>query len=131
VLTSDEHADRSAGGQAILRVSIPRCFSARMCAGCWPRYGMGVLPWSSLAGRWLTGRYRKGRQAPASRCAEFMPAQYDLSDPDNRHKLETAEALAVVAENAGMSLVHMALARGYGECCLGEHGWRGAGPGGR
>jgi aryl-alcohol dehydrogenase-like predicted oxidoreductase len=69
-----------------------------------------VLAALDICGRWLTGRYRKGRQAPASRCAELMPAQYDLSDPDNRHKLETAEALAVVAENAGMSLVHMALA---------------------
>jgi aryl-alcohol dehydrogenase-like predicted oxidoreductase len=25
------------------------------------KYGMGVLPWSPLAGGWLTGRYRKGR----------------------------------------------------------------------
>ena len=28
------------------------------------RYGMGVIPWSPLAGGWLTGRYRKG-QRPA------------------------------------------------------------------
>ncbi len=71
---------------------------------------MGVLPWSPLAGGWLTGRYRKGRQAPISHRAERMPARYDLSDPGNQRKLEAAEALAVVAENAGMSLVHMALA---------------------
>src|ERR671928_303974 len=25
------------------------------------RYGMGVIPWSPLAGGWLTGRYRKGQ----------------------------------------------------------------------
>jgi aryl-alcohol dehydrogenase-like predicted oxidoreductase len=73
-------------------------------------YNMGVLPWSPLAGGWLTGRYRKGQQAPTSHRAERMPARYDLSDPDNQRKLEAAEALAVVAENAGMSLVHMALA---------------------
>ena len=24
------------------------------------KYGMGVIPWSPLAGGWLTGRYRKG-----------------------------------------------------------------------
>jgi aryl-alcohol dehydrogenase-like predicted oxidoreductase len=71
---------------------------------------MDVLPWSPLAGGWLTGRYRKGRPAPTSRRAERIPARYDLSDPDNQRKLEAAEALAVVAENAGLSLVHMALA---------------------
>ena len=42
--------------------------------------------------------------------AERMPARYDLSDPDNQRKLEAADALAVVAEDAGMSLVHLALA---------------------
>jgi aryl-alcohol dehydrogenase-like predicted oxidoreductase len=39
-----------------------------------------------------------------------MPARYDLSDPDNQRKLEAAEALAVLAEDAGLSLVHLALA---------------------
>jgi aryl-alcohol dehydrogenase-like predicted oxidoreductase len=74
------------------------------------RYGMGVLPWSPLAGGWLTGRYRKGRPAPTSHRAERMPARYDLSDPDNLRKLEAAEALAVLADNAGLSLIHLALA---------------------
>jgi aryl-alcohol dehydrogenase-like predicted oxidoreductase len=69
------------------------------------RYGMGVLPWSPLAGGWLTGRYRKGHPSPTSLRAERLPARYDLSDPDNQRKLETAEALAVVAQNAGLSLI--------------------------
>jgi aryl-alcohol dehydrogenase-like predicted oxidoreductase len=73
-------------------------------------YGMGVLSWSPLAGGWLTGRYRKGRPAPASTRAERLPGRYDLSDPDNQRKLEAAEALAVLAENAGLSLIHLALA---------------------
>jgi aryl-alcohol dehydrogenase-like predicted oxidoreductase len=73
-------------------------------------YGMGVLPWSPLAGGWLTGRYRKGRPAPTSHRAELVSAPYDLSDPDNQRKLEAAEALAVLAENAGLSLIHLALA---------------------
>ena len=29
------------------------------------RYGMGVIPWSPLAGGWLTGAYRKGQRDPA------------------------------------------------------------------
>ena len=74
------------------------------------RYGMGVLSWSPLAGGWLTGRYRTGRPAPTSSRVERLPARYDLSDPDNQRKLEAAEALAVLAENAGLSLIHLALA---------------------
>jgi aryl-alcohol dehydrogenase-like predicted oxidoreductase len=74
------------------------------------RYGIGVLPWSPLAGGWLTGRYRPGRPAPTSHRAELMPARYDLSDPDNQRKLDAAEALAVLADNTGLSLIHLALA---------------------
>lgn len=74
------------------------------------RYGMGVLPWSPLAGGWLTGRYRKGRPAPTSSRAARLPGRYDLSDPDNQRKLEAAEALAVLAEEVGIVLIHMALA---------------------
>src|SRR5579884_399532 len=41
------------------------------------RYGMGVIPWSPLAGGWLTGRYRQGTDLPSSRRAERIPARYD------------------------------------------------------
>jgi aryl-alcohol dehydrogenase-like predicted oxidoreductase len=74
------------------------------------QYGMGVLPWSPLAGGWLTGRYRKGQDAPDSNRKKRMPTRYDLSTPDNQRKLEAADALAVLAEEAGLSLVHLALA---------------------
>jgi len=74
------------------------------------RYGMGVIPWSPLAGGWLSGRYRKGQDAPESSRARRMPGRYDLSDPANQGKLEVAEALAQLAEEAGMSLIHLALA---------------------
>jgi aryl-alcohol dehydrogenase-like predicted oxidoreductase len=74
------------------------------------RYGMGVLPWSPLAGGWLTGRYRKGQDIPTSRRAERMPARYDLSNPDNQRKLDAADAFAELAEKADLSLIHMALA---------------------
>jgi aryl-alcohol dehydrogenase-like predicted oxidoreductase len=74
------------------------------------RYGMGVLPWSPLAGGWLSGRFRKGQDTPETRRAERMPGRYDLSDPVNQRKLEAADALAVLAEEAGLSLIHLALA---------------------
>src|SRR5690349_18741995 len=74
------------------------------------RYGMGVLPWSPLAGGWLTGRYRKGQDVPESRRAQRLPARYDLSNPENQRKLDAADALAELAEKAGLSLIHLALA---------------------
>ena len=74
------------------------------------RYGMGVIPWSPLAGGWLTGGYRKGKDLPKSMRAERLPARFDLSLPENQRKLEAADALAVLADEAGISLIHMALA---------------------
>jgi aryl-alcohol dehydrogenase-like predicted oxidoreductase len=73
------------------------------------RYGMGVIPWSPLAGGWLSGRYRKG-DYPESRRAQLIPRRYDMSIPANQRKLEAADALAQLAEEAGISLIHMALA---------------------
>jgi aryl-alcohol dehydrogenase-like predicted oxidoreductase len=74
------------------------------------QFGLGVLPWSPLAGGWLTGRYRKGQDVPASHRADRMPARYDLSIPGNQMKLDAADALAVLAEKADVSLVHLAIA---------------------
>jgi len=73
-------------------------------------YGMGVIPWSPLAGGWLSGNWRLGVENLTSRRAERIPGRYDLSDPDNQAKLEAADALAVLAEEAGLSLIHLALA---------------------
>jgi aryl-alcohol dehydrogenase-like predicted oxidoreductase len=73
-------------------------------------YGMAVIPWSPLAGGWLTGRYRKGQEPPTSTRAERIPGRYDLSLAENQRKLEAADALAVLAEDAGMTLIEMALA---------------------
>jgi aryl-alcohol dehydrogenase-like predicted oxidoreductase len=74
------------------------------------RYGLGVIPWSPLAGGWLTGRYRKGEDLPESRRAQRLPARYDMSKPSNQAKLDAVEELAVLAEEAGISLIHLALA---------------------
>ena len=74
------------------------------------RYGMGVIPWSPLGGGWLTGRYRLGTDLPDSHRAQRIPARYDMSLPGNQRKLEAADALAKVAEEAGISMIEMALA---------------------
>jgi aryl-alcohol dehydrogenase-like predicted oxidoreductase len=74
------------------------------------RYGMGVIPWSPLAGGWLSGKWRKDAEAPTSTRAERIPQRFDLSLPENQRKLEAADRLARLAEEAGLSLVHLALA---------------------
>jgi aryl-alcohol dehydrogenase-like predicted oxidoreductase len=73
------------------------------------RYGMGVIPWSPLAGGWLTGRYRKGQEIPTSHRAARIPQRFDVSLPANQAKLEAADALAGVAEEAGLGLIQLAL----------------------
>ena len=74
------------------------------------RYGMGVIPWSPLAGGWLSGRYGLGAELPGSHRAERIPSRFDMSIPGNQRKLEAADALAGLAGEAGMSLIEMALA---------------------
>jgi aryl-alcohol dehydrogenase-like predicted oxidoreductase len=74
------------------------------------QYGMGVIPWSPLAGGWLSGRYRKDRDIPTSHRAERIPDRYDMSLPENQIKLEAVDQLAQLAEEAGTTLIHMALA---------------------
>jgi aryl-alcohol dehydrogenase-like predicted oxidoreductase len=75
------------------------------------RYGMGVIPWSPLAGGWLSGKFRKNAdEAPTSRRAERLPQRYDLSLPGNQRKLDAAEELAQLAEETGITLIEMALA---------------------
>jgi aryl-alcohol dehydrogenase-like predicted oxidoreductase len=74
------------------------------------KYGMGVIPWSPLAGGWLTGRYRKGEDVPQSHRANRVPGRYDMSKPGNQAKLDAVEELALLAEDAGLSLIHLAVA---------------------
>src|SRR5829696_6278186 len=73
------------------------------------RHGMGVIPWSPLAGGWLSGRYRIGN-VPESRRAQMIPSRYDMSIPANQRKLEAADLLGQLAEEHGMTLIEMALA---------------------
>jgi aryl-alcohol dehydrogenase-like predicted oxidoreductase len=73
------------------------------------KYGIGVIPWSPLAGGWLTGRFRKGQDAPKSNRSRLIPLRYDLSNPENQVKLEAVEKLALLAEDAGISMIDMAL----------------------
>ncbi len=86
--------------RAVERDVLPAC----------EQYGMGVIPWSPLAGGWLSGRYTKGGESPGeSRRAQMIPSRYDMSIPGNQAKLAAAEKLAEVAEQAGMPLIEMSI----------------------
>jgi aryl-alcohol dehydrogenase-like predicted oxidoreductase len=77
------------------------------------RHGMGVMTYSPLAGGWLSGRYRKGQQVsgPGSvaRAQRFAEA-YDSANPANAAKLDAADALGRLADEAGLTLIQMAIA---------------------
>jgi aryl-alcohol dehydrogenase-like predicted oxidoreductase len=73
-------------------------------------HDMATITWSPLGGGWLSGRWRKDAEPPQSRRAERLPHRYDLSIPENQRKLDAADALARLADEAGMSLVHLAIA---------------------
>jgi aryl-alcohol dehydrogenase-like predicted oxidoreductase len=74
------------------------------------KYGMGVIPWSPLAGGWLSGKYRKGGEQPTGGRAARMPQRYDFSLPGNQKKLDVIEELDKLAAEAGIPLIHLALA---------------------
>ncbi|MGW1067526.1 aldo/keto reductase [Streptomyces aureus] len=71
-------------------------------------YGLGVLAWSPLASGWLSGAVRKGREIATSR-STFLPQRFDLTVPSNQARLDAVEKLAEVADQAGLSLIQLAL----------------------
>ncbi|MFB7287696.1 aldo/keto reductase [Actinacidiphila glaucinigra] len=71
-------------------------------------YGLGVLAWSPLASGWLSGAIREGREITTSRSA-FMPERFDTALPANRARLDAVERLAALADEAGLTMVQLAL----------------------
>jgi aryl-alcohol dehydrogenase-like predicted oxidoreductase len=78
------------------------------------RHHMSVICYSPLAGGWLSGKWRKGVEAPTPSTGRgasgLFKTRYDLDDPANAGKLDAADALAALAEDNGMSLVELAIA---------------------
>jgi aryl-alcohol dehydrogenase-like predicted oxidoreductase len=74
------------------------------------RHRMGAIVWSPLAGGWLSGKWRKGADDLSSRRSAMLPERYDLSIPANQRKLDAADALADLADEAGITLIELALA---------------------
>ncbi|NNU27118.1 aldo/keto reductase [Isoptericola sediminis] len=72
------------------------------------QYGLGVMVWSPLASGWLSGAVRRDQEVTTHRAA-FMPQRFDLADRANQARMDAVEQLATVAEEAGLSLVQLAL----------------------
>lgn len=72
------------------------------------QYGLGVLAWSPLASGWLSGAVRAGREITTSRSA-LLPERFDLAIPANRARLDAVERLAKVADEAGLTMIQLAL----------------------
>ncbi|NHC44860.1 aldo/keto reductase [Motilibacter aurantiacus] len=71
-------------------------------------YGMGTLVWSPLASGWLSGAVREGRPFATNRSVK-LPQRFDLAVPSNRSRLQAVEKLVKVADEAGLTLIQLAL----------------------
>jgi aryl-alcohol dehydrogenase-like predicted oxidoreductase len=71
-------------------------------------YGLGVLVWSPLASGWLSGAVREGRAVTTNR-STFMPQRFDTAIASNRARLDAVEQLAKVADQAGLTMIQLAL----------------------
>jgi len=102
-------------GRERFRVEQPpySIFARRIEADILPtcqRYGMGVVVWSPLSQGWLTGKWRRDAPPNDTNRQNLQPHLYDMSRPDNQRKLDLIEQLDAVASEAGISLMHMAIA---------------------
>jgi aryl-alcohol dehydrogenase-like predicted oxidoreductase len=71
-------------------------------------YGLGVLAWSPLASGWLSGAIREGQEVSTNR-SKFTPQRFDTSIPSNHAKQVAVEQLAKVADQAGLTMIQLAL----------------------
>jgi len=74
------------------------------------RYGMGVISYSPLTGGWLSGRWRKDAGQQSSSRANRLPERFDIEQPLNQRKLDAVEQFALLAEEAGITLIQLAVA---------------------
>ena len=77
-----------------------------LCAG----NGIGQIVWSPLAQGILTGKYRRGTPPPAGTRATSPEMGAFMSHWLTEENLAKVERLRPIAERAGMSLAHLALA---------------------
>jgi aryl-alcohol dehydrogenase-like predicted oxidoreductase len=75
------------------------------------RYGMGVIPWSPLAGGTLSGRHRRGVTPETSHRQRLWERRgMDRSGPAEEVKRTAAEDLSELADKFGLTMIELALA---------------------
>jgi aryl-alcohol dehydrogenase-like predicted oxidoreductase len=83
---------------------LDRRIEAELLPAC-VKYGLGMLPYFPLASGFLTGKYHQGEQAPAgTRLAGPMGGRM-LTEGN----FETLQKLQAVADNAGHSMLELAM----------------------
>src|ERR687883_589780 len=73
------------------------------------RHGMGILTYSPLSGGWLSGSWSKD-SSPTSPARQRLAKRFDMSLPENQRKLEAVEQLQQVADDAGLTMIELAIA---------------------
>jgi aryl-alcohol dehydrogenase-like predicted oxidoreductase len=73
------------------------------------RHGMGILTYSPLAGGWLSGSW-SADSSPTSPARQRLAARFDMSLPENQRKLQAVQELAKISDDAGVSLIELAIA---------------------
>ena len=73
------------------------------------RHGMGILTYSPLGGGWLSGSW-SADSSPTSPARQRLTARFDMSMPENQRKLEAVQQLAMVADDADVSMIELAIA---------------------
>lgn len=68
--------------------------------------GLGILPWSPLAGGFLTGKYRRGQDGPEG----ARRTGFDFPPVDEERGFDAVEALDEMAQAKGVSIPQLALA---------------------
>lgn len=80
------------------REAIPAC----------TRFGIGVLPWSPLAGDFLSGKYARGQSPPPG--ARLDKWKERLAAFDNERNWRILDAVTAVATDTGSTVAQVALA---------------------
>ncbi|WP_165063339.1 aldo/keto reductase [Marisediminicola senii] len=73
------------------------------------RHGMGTLTYSPLAGGWLSGRWSRDNP-PVSASAARPGHRFDMEYAANQRKLDLIDDIAAVADDAGISMIELAIA---------------------
>ena len=83
-------------GRDIEREIVPLC----------QEEGLGILPWSPLAGGLLTGKFTKSGEGPA----DSRRAQFDFPPVNKDRAFACIDAMSPIAKNKGISISQVALA---------------------